>query len=379
MGILCLNPGSSSLKWAVFPGLTAERSIAESQTTMDEYRVELLELINNHSIGCCLIRFVHGGAKFVHPVQITGENISELEDLQEMAPLHNFSSLELCRLLQEVSPGLKLIAVFDTEFFHYLPQVSQLYGLSRDLVDKYNIRRYGFHGFAHAAMSKSWEDLSHAARGRENNSRLITMQLGSGCSMAAIKNGLPIDTTMGFTPNDGLLMSTRCGDIDPGLVTWLQRKEGWTSEETDYYLNKKSGWYGLSSVSKDMTEVLSSNSNSASMAQSLFIHRVHKILGAYFALLGGLDGIVLSGGIAENALPFCQQVLANLGHLGIEVLTDADLAPAKKIKEVHAYCLSTPDSSVSCWSIKGGEHRAMLDSVAGSSKHRECSKAKYGK
>tara|TARA_R110002110_G_scaffold167482_1_gene368530 strand:- start:80423 stop:81463 length:1041 start_codon:yes stop_codon:yes gene_type:complete len=331
---------------------------------MDEGRAELLKLIKNYSIGLCLIRFVHGGVKFVHPVQITGENISELEDLQEMAPLHNSSSLELCRLLQEISPDLKLIAVFDTEYFHFLPQVSQLYGLSRDLTEKYNIRRYGFHGFAHSAMSKSWEEISHVTRGSENDSRLITLQLGSGCSMAAIKNGQPIDTTMGFTPNDGLLMSTRCGEIDPGLVTWLQRKEGWTSEETDYYLNEQSGWFGLSAESKDMAEVISSKSNGASMALSLFIHRIHKNLGAYFALLGGLDGIVLSGGIAEHAMPFCRRILANLGHLGIEMSADGDFCQAVNIKGMDAYCLSIPDSRVSCWSVKGSEHLAMMDSVA---------------
>ena len=360
-GILTFNPGSSSLKWACFTSLEATAALACGQvsTSADDAGFPLLP--TDFHAGLAVIRFVHGGNDFVKPVVIDKACLKALHALDSLAPLHNRASLLCSKLLARQVPGIRQIAVFDTEFFHALPRVSQSYGLPRDLVARYGIRRFGFHGFAHDGMVKAWRNLAGSALAPR--SRLVTAQLGSGCSMAAIRDGKPIDTTMGFTPNEGLLMSTRSGDIDPGLVTWLKRQEGWDADDTDRVLNSESGWLGMSGESANMGDLLNSGSGNAEWAIELFIHRIRKTLGAYYALLGGLDGVVFSGGIAEHAPDFCKRIIAGLEHLGIIPAPGEPVPVEAASPTLEARRLTLSDSPAACWCVPGDEHRAMLDSV----------------
>lgn len=360
-GILVINPGSSSLKWAYFKCLGAASATVTGQNNAGNASQDIKTLLCKYPIGSVVIRFVHGGNEFVTPITIDNVRLRTLEELSSLAPLHNQQALLASKDISKSTPGLRQIAVFDTEFFHDLPRVAQLYGLPNELIVKYGIRRFGFHGFAHASMLKQW----HTLQGRHNarDIRLITIQLGSGCSMAAIRNDRPVDSTMGFTPNDGLLMSTRCGDMDPGLLTWLQKQEDWSPDDTDRILNKKSGWLGLSGESSNMGELLHSNSVAARLAVDLFIHRIRKTLGAYFALLGGLDGVVFSGGIPERSPGVCREILAGLEHLGIVCAASSPMPTGKQETAILAHPLTAADSAAACWTVRSDEARSMLDSV----------------
>lgn len=359
--ICVFNPGSATIKWALFNSIQDEHAELSGQSKIDEIEDVLQRLLKTNGAKVFIIRFVHGGTDFVKPTLITHENVCLLDRLLDLAPLHNVQSLKCVNLLLRRAGTPNVIAVFDTEFFHDLPQVAQLYGLPKFLRDKYQIRRYGFHGFAHAAMKRTWEKLHGRNQQSSANYRLVTIQLGSGCSMAAIKDGQAIDTTMGFTPNEGLLMSTRCGDLDSGLLTWLQRQEAWSPQETDCVLNEQSGWLGMSGESADMADLLASQSKEARLAVELFIYRIRKTLGAFYALLGGLDGVVLSGGIAEHSAALCHRVLNQLKHLGID-LTSTEILP-EEVGNKSYLCLSTKESRVDCWVVKNNEHRAMLETV----------------
>lgn len=359
-GVLTFNPGSASMKWAYFPSLQAASSLAAGEAGPLEDDGAGVLPANCHA-ELAIIRFVHGGPDLFRPLEIDKHTVKKLQAAESLAPLHNRTSLLLSRRITEHAPAMKQIAVFDTAFFHNLPRISQLYGLPRALVDKYGIRRFGFHGFAHEGMVRAWRDLRKERDARPQ--RLVTAHLGSGCSMAAILDGRPMDTTMGFTPNEGLLMSTRCGDIDPGLVTWLQHREGWSPKVTDRELNEQSGWLGMSGESANMADLLESSSWEAAQTIDLFIHRIRKTLGAYYALLGGLDGVIFSGGISERAPDFCKRIISGLEHLGIHT-APAEPAPALTDKAgIPASRLTLPDSPAACWCAHSDEHRSMLDSV----------------
>ncbi|MEX2469204.1 MAG: hypothetical protein WD396_05555 [Pseudohongiellaceae bacterium] len=386
--VLVLNPGSSSLKWALFracedPAPYETGHIKGKGINGEDRRVALQKFVDEHETGCAVIRFVHGGPDYVRPVAIDASSYPALKKLEALAPLHNRLSLDCIEALLERRPGLKLIAVFDTEFFHDLPRVARMYGLPAELARKHRLRRFGFHGFAHRDMARRWQaladdterrgrdterrggDTERRGRDTERRDRIVTMQLGSGCSMAAIAGGRPLDTTMGFTPNEGLLMSTRSGDIDPGLVTWLQRLEGWGPDETDRILNEHSGWLGVSGESADMTDLLASGSEQAGDAIALFRYRIRKTLGAYYALLGGLDGVMAGGGIVEHAPSFVREILSGLEHLGI-VLADAksNARPDADLGPDGTWRFSTTNSPVACWCIRVDENRSMLDSAS---------------
>ena len=357
-GVLCLNPGSSSLKWAWFMSMDA-REAANSGNIQPGDEAFLQTLISQYPASLAIIRFVHGGNDFVHPTVVSREKIQQLHSLSTLAPLHNNASLALSKRLTSLSPQLKQVAVFDTEFFHELPRTAQLYGIPQELTEKYGIRRFGFHGFAHDGMLKAWDTLT---RGK-GQGRLVTIQLGSGCSMAALYNGMPQDTTMGFTPNEGLLMSTRSGDIDPGLLTWLQRQEGWSPEETDRILNEESGWFGVSGKSADLSVLLESDLESAKQALALIAHRIRKTLGAYFALLGGLDGVLVSGGVGENAMGFCRRLFSSLEHLGIVLAGEPEDVARQHYPLMQSTRFTLQESAVACLSVHCDEHRSMIDSV----------------
>ena len=358
--LLVLNPGSSSIKWSVHNVAKLERTgstapIEAGQSTMhiDPGAVDLLpNVLANHDVRGVIIRVVHGGPQYREPLQINDGNFRQLQNLIPLAPLHNKAAIELIEQLRNARISIPVIAVFDSEYFSDLPVVSQIYGLPAALMEKYRLRRYGFHGFAHKSMVRHWE----AVNPNTEHYTVVTAQLGSGCSMAAIRDGKPVDTTMGFTPNEGLLMRTRSGDIDPGLLTWLQRQEGWTPEDTDRVLNGESGWRGLSAGIDNMADLFASEQPQHRLAFDLFRYRFQKTLGAYFAILGGLDGIVLSGGIAENNVDICRRLLSGLSHLGITLEEPLTRSPLPLF-------LSQPASPVQCWVVAADEADSMLRSL----------------
>ncbi len=356
--ILVLNPGSSSLKWSVHNAQFYEKTAQSDVVAYEDLGTLLKKLNVSQQISIAVIRFVHGGNEFYKATLISAPVLERLEALNELAPLHNPKSIQCVRTVNCLLPGLSsCYAVFDTEFFNRLPVVSQTYGLPYGLTEKYSIRRYGFHGFAHESMLdffKSSQNMTDVIT--KPLSRLITIQLGSGCSMAAIKDGIPIDTTMGFTPNDGLLMATRSGDIDPGILIWLQRHAKLSLEEVDELINLRSGLLGISCESSNMKTLLKSQSKLAELAVDIFCWRIRKTIGAYFAILGGLDSIILSGGIAENSLPICKRVLTKLNHLGIE------LSSVNSQNRSHIR-LTTIQSVVECWLVKNSESQSILRSV----------------
>jgi acetate kinase len=265
-------------------------------------------------------RIVHGGPRWTHPVEIDHDVERGLEGLVPWAPLHLPAALAWLRGAREVLPGAPQVAVFDTGFFADLPAVASTYAIPRALAARLAIRRYGFHGIAHAAMWRRWSEW-HGGAGR-----IITLQLGAGCSAAAIADGRPVDTSMGFSPAEGLVMATRPGDLDPGLLVYLQREERLDSDATDRMLNEACGLLGLSGTTADMRELCASSDAAAALAVDVFTYRVRKYLGAYLAVLGGLDGIIFGGGIGEHSPRIRAACLAGLAGLGIELEPPANEA-----------------------------------------------------
>jgi acetate kinase len=245
-------------------------------------------------------RIVHGGSYFSEPVLIDDRVVSIIESIGHLALLHNGPALEAVRAARQVIPrSVPQVAVFDTAFFASIPEFASRYAIPFELVDKYHIRRYGFHGLAHRYMVERYSAITATPM---DKTRLITMQLGSGCSATAVSGGRPVDTSMGFTPLEGLMMSTRSGDIDPSLVGFLARREGVDVSEVEDWLNTRSGLLGVSGRSGDMRELLKAEEDKRAMlAMEMFCYRVRKYLGSYLAVLGGANGIIFGGGIGENS------------------------------------------------------------------------------
>lgn len=267
-------------------------------------------------------RVVHGGSRFVTPTRIDDEVIGALDALSELAPLHNPPAIEGIRAARKTL-GLRvpMVAVFDTAFHSTLPVVAYTYALPRDLAAKYGIRRYGFHGIAHEHMLESYSAKSGWAREQAN---IITLQLGNGCSACAIRGGKSVDTSMGFTPLEGLVMGTRSGDIDAGVVGWLAGHEGADAESVVEWLNKRSGLLGVSGTTSDMRTLLAQRESdpAADLAVELFCYRVRKYIGAYMAALGdagGAQAIVFGGGIGEHAAYVRGRILSGMEWCGVEI------------------------------------------------------------
>ncbi|MCB1670686.1 MAG: acetate/propionate family kinase [Gammaproteobacteria bacterium] len=352
--IVVLNPGSATIKWARYASLQSTLALDSGHQALSHLDGVMDSLLNKSPRARYVLRFVHGGDQFSGPLRVSRDNAPALHQLLDWAPLHNHSSLQCLEKLLVSADSPEIIAVFDTHFFHDLPLAARSYGLPDELVRKHRIRRYGFHGFAHQAMRDHWEVQWQAGKPYA----LITMQLGSGCSMTAIRDGLPIDTTMGFTPNEGLLMSTRSGDLDPGLLTWLQKREHWSPEQADQVLNRESGWLGLSAESADMATLLTSERPESRLAIELFCHRIRKTLGAFYALLGGLDGIVISGGIGERAPGLRWHLFENLAHLGISLDAERNFEPGPDGR------IDVAGAPVNCQIMAGNESLFMLREAA---------------
>ncbi len=260
-------------------------------------------------------RVVHGADRFSGPARITVQVLDQLAELQDLAPLHNASALQVIRAARaRAGSRLPMVAVFDTVFHQTIPDEAALYPLPLDLARRHRIRRYGFHGLSHRYMMLRYAQIAKRPLTEFN---LITLHLEGGSSAAAIQRGKSIDTSMGFTPLEGLMMGTRSGDIDPAIVTYLMRKENLDSDRVENLLNKNSGLLGVSGVSADTRELVKRLSNqSVDLALNMFCYRVRKYIGAYLAALGGAEAIVFGGGIGENTPPVRERICESLAWCG---------------------------------------------------------------
>ncbi|HJX61642.1 MAG TPA: acetate kinase [Dehalococcoidia bacterium] len=268
-------------------------------------------------------RVVHGGDRFLEPTVIDDEVLEAIEALADLAPLHNAPSLEAIRTARAVlGAGVPMVATFDTAFHRTLPERASRYAIPLELADEHRIRRYGFHGPAHRYMTERYAAITATPL---EQVKLVTLQLGNGCSATAIEGGRSVDTSMGFTPLEGLMMGTRSGDVDPSLAGFLARREGVDVEEAEAWLNTRSGLLGVAGRSSDMRELLEAEAGGderAALAVDMFCYRVRKYIGAYLAALGGADAVVFGGGIGENAPLVRARICAGMGWCGL--LLDED-------------------------------------------------------
>ena len=285
-------------------------------------------------------RVVHGAEEFVGSQLITDAVIAQLEKCSVFAPLHNPANILGIKAVSAVLPAVPQVGVFDTAFHQTMPQYAYMYGLPYEYYEKHGIRRYGFHGTSHKYVSAKGAKFAGLD---PQNSKVITCHLGNGSSIAAVVNGKSIDTTMGFTPLEGLIMGTRCGSIDPEVVTYIQEKEGLTAAQMSTVLNKKSGFLGLSCLSsdaRDLDEAANEGNPKAKLVLKKLTYDITKYIGAYTAAMNGVDLIVFTGGIGENNSRLRRRVCENLTYLGVKFDYDANVVRGKDT------ILTAPDSKV---------------------------------
>ena len=376
MKILVLNCGSSSIKYKLFD-MKSNEVIAQGGvekigmkgsflklTLPDGQKVQLEGEILEHRAGIEYIfgvmlsekygcirsldeidavghRVVHGGERFNKSVLITEEVIEMLKECIELAPLHNPPNLKGIYAIQELLPHTPQVSVFDTAFHQTMPDYAYVYGLPYSLYEKYGIRRYGFHGTSHRYVSKRACEFLNVPY---ESQRIITAHIGNGVSITAIKNGQSVDTSMGMTPVEGLMMGTRSGDLDPGVITYIMEKEHMSASGISTLLNKFSGVLGISGLSSDMREIevgIKENNPRAILALNSYDYRIKKYIGAYGAVLGGVDILVFTGGVGENQSITRSVVCKNMEYMGIEL--DEELNRSVRAKEV---VISKPSSKV---------------------------------
>ena len=285
-------------------------------------------------------RVVHGAEEFVCSQLITDKVVAQIEKCVDLAPLHNPANLLGIKAVSAVLPNVPQVAVFDTAFHQSMPQYAYMYSLPYEYYEKYRIRRYGFHGTSHKYVSAKGAKFAGLDI---NNSKIVTCHLGNGSSIAAVLNGKSIDTTMGFTPLEGLTMGTRCGSIDPDVVTYLQEKEGLTPSQISQVMNKKSGFIGLSQLSsdaRDLDDAANAGDPKAKLVLKKLTYEIIKYIGAYAAAMNGLDMVVFTGGIGENNSRIRRRVCENLAYLGVTFDYDANV-----VRGVDTM-ISLPDSKV---------------------------------
>ncbi|RJQ45958.1 MAG: acetate/propionate family kinase [Nitrospiraceae bacterium] len=358
MAILAVNAGSSSVRFAAFEKKrNGVGKIASRKYALDESSSSILKtfLRDNgiYEISAVAHRVVHGGTKFSHSCLINPSVESEIDKLSSLAPLHNPFALNWIRMCRaEFGDHVPQVAVFDTAFYAALSEVSMTYALPADLMKKHHIRRYGFHGIAHSAMWKRWKELHPHLK----DSRLISLQLGAGCSITAVRDGKVLDTSMGFSPLEGLVMATRSGDIDPGIILHLGRSCGLSFDEIETMLNHSSGLLGVSGISSDMKALLESSHPDASRAIDLFCYRAKKYLGAYLAVLQGADAVLFGGGIGENAPKVRENILEGMQWTGIFLDTQANNATMGT-----EGCISLNKSKPAVWVIPADEASVLAE------------------
>lgn len=395
MLILVLNSGSSSLKYQLF-NTNTERAIAKGvvekiglrdsfvehtvyhdmETSLGlEHRKkkDMIEReLKNHNEALQMVitllthpdlgvirelgeisavghRIVHGGDCFSEAVELTPEVLQRLEELNDLAPLHNPPALAGVRACLEEMPNVPNVGVFDTAFHQTMPPEAYMYPISYDMYDKYDIRRYGFHGTSHRYVCGRVIDLLGKPK---EETRIITCHMGNGSSLTAIKGGKVIDTSMGFTPLEGLMMGTRCGSIDPSIVTFLMQKEGWSFEETSSYLNKKCGLLGISGISSDMRDIRKAMNNGhkhSRLAVDMLYHQLIKLIGGYVLLLGGLDALVFTAGMGENDAEMRKVICGRLACIGVAI--DLEINSSEQDFKM----ISTPESAVKVFVVPTNE------------------------
>ena len=285
-------------------------------------------------------RIVQGGKYFDRSVVIDEDVIEKIDEMAELAPLHNKAAIQGIRACEHHMPGTPMVAVFDTSFFQSLPPKAFMYPIPYEYYEKYAIRKYGAHGTSHRYIAERAADLLEEDL---QDLKLITCHLGNGCSISAVDHGIAVDTSMGLTPLDGLMMGTRCGTIDPAIVTYLMEHEGLTPSEMDDILNKKSGLYGVSGISNDLREVdeaAEHGNERALLAYDMYSNSAKKFIGQYIAVMGGVDCIVLTGGVGENSAKMRRMIFAGLQTMGI-VLDEARNRSGPREREI-----STDESEV---------------------------------
>ena len=299
-------------------------------------------------------RVVHGGEKFASSVVIDDEVLKAIEECNDLAPLHNPANLIGINACRELMPGVPMVAVFDTAFHQTMPSKAYMYGLPYEYYEKYKVRRYGFHGTSHSFVSKRVAELVGKAY---DETKTIVCHLGNGASICAVENGKSVDTSMGLTPLEGLVMGTRSGDIDPAIMEFLAKKENLDIAGLMNVLNKKSGVYGLSnnlsSDFRDLSEAAADGNEIAELALDVFAYRVAKYVGSYTAAMNGVDNIVFTAGIGENSAIVRTMVCKYLGYLGIEI--DEELN-GKRGQEI---IISTPESKVKMLVVPTNEELAI--------------------
>jgi len=377
MKILVLNCGSSSIKYALYDMDTktvmtsggAERvgldgAFVKVKLANGEKKKTVMHDIPEHTEGVKFIfsllvdpeigvikdlkeinavghRMVHGGEKFNKSVLLTDEVLKVFEECTDLAPLHNPANLKGVRAVQELMPGLPQVGVFDTAFHQTMPKEAFMYALPYDLYEKYGVRRYGFHGTSHRYVSQRvCEFLGVKPEGK----KIITCHIGNGASIAAVKDGKCVDTSMGLTPLEGLIMGTRSGDVDGGALTFIEKKLGLDADGLSDLLNKKSGMLGITGVSSDMREIekaFEEGNERAKLAFDMYFYRIRKYIGAYAAAMDGCDIIVFTAGVGENQPSLREEVCKKLTYLGVEI----DVEKNKNLRGKEAL-ISTPESKV---------------------------------
>lgn len=383
--IVVFNAGSSSLKFSIFPSSLGEAWLhgqidglgvhphLQAHTPdgavvlqrdwpgslgHDEALSYLLEAVQpflqGHTLCAVGHRIVHGGSRFQAPVVVDDAVLAELQRLVPLAPLHEPHNLSTVRALQRVAPGLPQVACFDTAFHASCPPVAQRFALPRELHDA-GVRRYGFHGLSYEYIASQLPQVdASAAQGRT-----VVMHLGNGASMCALKAGRSMASSMGFTALDGLMMGTRCGSLDAGVLLWLMDERGMDARAIERLLYKESGLLGVSGgLSSDMRTLLASDRVEAREAVELYVHRITRELGSLAAVLGGLDAIVFTAGIGEHAAPVRAQVCQQAAWLGVR-LDEAANARASGLDDGQSLRISAPDSAVAVWVIPTDEERMI--------------------
>ncbi len=348
--VLVINSGSSSLKYAVVEpdsqtmvadGIVeriGDGPVADHGVALQEAFKQLaasgqpLETLGLVAVGH---RVVHGGPDLYRPTLVDDTLIAELEELAPLAPLHNPPAVLGIRVAREALPDLPHIAVFDTAFFHDLPPAAATYAIDRDIAQQWRIRRYGFHGTSHQYVSEQAAAFLDRPLGSLNQ---IVLHLGNGASASAIAGGRPVDTSMGLTPMEGLVMGTRSGDIDPGIITYLSRTAGMSVEDIETMLNKRSGVLGLGGEIdfRVLHKQIESGDAAAQLAYDVYIHRLRRYIGAYMALLGETDVITFTAGVGENDAAVRRDALAGLTALGIELDESRNTASDRAARRISA-------------------------------------------
>lgn len=395
MKILVINAGSSSLKYqlidvdsntVIAKGLCERIGIKDSKLTYKPLGKEPFELVQDmkdHTDAIKLVldalvdpkhgvisdmseidavghRVVHGGERFAESVILDGETLETIEDLNDLAPLHNPANLMGIRACLDIMPNVPMVGVFDTAFHQTMPAEAFIYGLPYEAYTDYMVRRYGFHGTSHNYVTlRAIERLNMPAE----ETRIITCHLGNGSSISAVKGGKCVDTSMGLTPLEGVPMGTRCGDMDPAIVIYLMKKLNLDVKQLDTYLNKQSGMLGLSGVSSDFRDLGAAEKDGnerAKLALDTFAYKVKKYIGSYAAVLNGVDAIVFTAGVGENDREMRARILKGLDYLGVDVDFDYNMN-APRGEEIT---ISKPDSKVKVFVIPTDEEMMIARDTA---------------